>query len=107
MYAMDPRAVRSVGATVGDLGPSAHAIAHDLEGLHLPPTADGLGAGPELAPVLAVWSDALRALGTELSLLEQRCSQSARAVEAEDDRARHRFAGLASGSVGRPGQGGA
>ncbi|MEO3937564.1 hypothetical protein V3N99_12500 [Dermatophilaceae bacterium Soc4.6] len=103
---MDPQAVRSVGASVGDLGPSAQMIARELESLHLPPAADGRGAGPEIAPVLAVWSDGLRALGTELLLLEQRCAQSARDVEAQEDRARHRFAGLSAGAAGRSVRGG-
>ena len=100
MYAMDPQAVRVVGGGLGQLGSRARAVSEDLGGLHLPVTGDGLGLAAELSPVLAVWADAVHALGTELGLLEERCGQSARGVEAEDERARHRFAGQASSGGG-------
>jgi len=100
MYAMDPRAVRAVGGGLGDLESRARAAADGLAVLGLPVPDDGLGLGPELAPVLAVWADAVHAVGTELGLLEQRCAQSAAGIEAEDERARHRFAGQATGLGG-------
>lgn len=100
MYAMDPQVVRAVGGGLGELEPRARAVAGDLEVLGLPVTGDGLGLGPELAPLLAVWADAVHALGTELGLLEERCALSASGVEAADERARHRFGGRATGLGG-------
>ncbi len=100
MYAMDPQGVQAVGGGLGELQSAARSVAGNLAALRLPTTGDGLGLASEAAPVLAVWADAVHALGTELSLLERRCAQSARGVEAEDERARHRFVGRAT-SAGR------
>lgn len=91
MYAMDPGGVRSAGSEIGELGRSARVVADDLDRLRVPRGALGLSIDREATAFLRLWGDGVRAMATELGLLDERCLVSARGVEGEDDAARLRF----------------
>ena len=83
--------MRTAGTTIGGLARDAGLTADALAGLS-PTAGAAVSIEADLRAFLRVWDDGVRALATELRLLDDRCLASATSVLAADEAASERFA---------------